>query len=482
MFKSLSKEVILKGIAFVFCIGWLIVIHNFNFGPVDAGDGLMHFNIAQASWTKPILFLDHWGKPFFILLSSTFAQFGLGGVVYLNILIFAITVIFAWKILKHFSIPYGIQCLFPFILITLFDYSSTVLAGLTEPLFSMFFMIATWLLVKKRWMWFAIVISFLPFMRSEGQLPIILAFIVLVFLKKFKHLPFLFLGFILYATIGYFAFGDFWWYFNNSPYRLDNDIYGVGSWDTYFISYKMYLGNLGLFIFIFAACRIVYLLKIKKWEELQFPWLFMTYGVFLGIIILHSYFWANGLNGSLGLTRIATQAMPSFVLINLYYLGRINYLPFAKVILRAVIVLLILLKTVECIRPKYFPMKSAGLDLQVIRAADYLLPFKNSKRHFFFHHLLFPLRMNENPMKENQKCVFHYNLDLKSDLGTKIKPGDFLIRDSHFGPQEMGLPLSQLAECPEMVKVKEFVSDFQTEDRYNEVEGVVVYQYQPQKR
>lgn len=482
MFTKFKKEDIAKLLTFAFCVGWLVIIHNYNYGPVDAGDGLLHFNISQASWSNPVLFLEHWGKPFFILLSSSFAQFGIGGIVYFNIIVFGITVVFAWKILKHFSIPYGVQCLFPLLLITLFDYSSTILAGLTEPLFSMFLMISSWLLITKRWMWFAIIISLLPFMRSEGQLPVLLAFLILLFLKQFKYIPFLFLGFIVYGIIGYKVFDDFMWYFNNSPYSMDNNIYGIGSWDTYLISYKMYLGNINLFIFIFAIFRIIYLLKTKKWEELQFPWLFLTYGVFLGIVVLHSYFWAYGLNGSLGLTRIATQGMPSFVLINLYYLGKINYLPAAKNLLKIVIIVLLSLKISECIRPKYFPIKSYGLDLQVIKAADYLLPFKNSKRHFFFHHLLFALRMNENPKLNNQSCVFHYNLDLKSDLGVKIKAGDFLIRDSHFGPQEMGLPLSQIKECPEMVKIKEFKSSFQVEDKYNEVEGVVIYQYQPKKK
>jgi hypothetical protein len=90
--------------------------------------------------------------------------------------------------------------------------------------------------------------------------------------------------------------------------------------------------------------------------------------------------------------------------------------------------------------------------------------------------------MNENPKLNNQSCVFYYNLDLKSDRGVKIKEGDFLIRDSHFGPYEVGLPLSQIKECPEMVKIKEFKSFYQVEDKNNEVEGVVIYQYQPKKK
>ena len=89
--------------------------------------------------------------------------------------------------------------------------------------------------------------------------------------------------------------------------------------------------------------------------------------------------------------------------------------------------------------------------------------------------------MKENPLKENQNCVFNYKIDLEKDLGTKIKKGDYLIRDSHFGPQEMGLPLSLMNKFPELVKIKEFKSSFQEDDKYNEVEGVIIYQYLPKK-
>ncbi len=482
MVVNFNKENVFKTLSLLFCIAWLFVINYLNVGPVDAGDGVLHFNISQASWSNPIMFLEHWGKPIFILLSSPFAQFGLNGVITFNIILFGITVLFAWKILKHFSIPFGIQCLFPFLLITLFDYSSTILAGLTEPLFSLFFMIATWLIIKKKWGWFTLIVSFLPFMRSEGQLPILLAFLILLYLKQYKYIPLLFFGFLLYGIIGIFAFEDFWWYFNRSPYSMNNNIYGHGSWDYYFISYQKYLGNIALLIFIFALFRIIYLLKVKKWDELQFPWLFFTYGTFLGIIILHSYFWTFGLNGSCGLTRIATQAMPSFVLINLYYLGRVNYLPVTKNIFKVLIFLLIVIKIKESFHPKYFPVKPNGLDLEIINAANYLLPMKAKKVKFLFYHPLFVFQMKENPMMKNQQCVIHYNLNLKSDLGVSIKPGDYLIRDSHFGPKEMRLPLSQLEECPEMVKIKEFISTEQFDDKHNEVEGVVIYQYQPNKK
>lgn len=229
---------LLKGITLTFSFVWLIVIHFLNEIPFDVGDGIMHFNISQASWSDSQLFIHHWGKPLFILLSSTFAQLGFSGIVFFNILIFIITVFFAWKISSNLEIPPLFQAAYPLVLISIFDYSSCILSGLTEPLFSLFIMIAFWLILSKKWFWFAFIISFMPFIRSEGQLPILIAFLLLSILGKWKSIPFLLTGFIIYGILGIFLIGDFWWYFTNSPYEWSNDIYGSGNWYDYLKSYK----------------------------------------------------------------------------------------------------------------------------------------------------------------------------------------------------------------------------------------------------
>ena len=275
---------LLKGITLTFSFVWLIVIHFLNEIPFDVGDGIMHFNISQASWSDSQLFIHHWGKPLFILLSSTFAQLGFSGIVFFNILIFIITVFFAWKISSNLEIPPLFQAAYPLVLISIFDYSSCILSGLTEPLFSLFIMIAFWLILSKKWFWFAFIISFMPFIRSEGQLPILIAFLLFSILGKWNSIPFLLTGFIIYGILGIFLIGDFWWYFTNSPYEWSNDIYGSGNWYDYLKSYKQYLGNTGLILTITGSISIVYLIRNKKWEDLHFFSLIFVSGVFLGIL------------------------------------------------------------------------------------------------------------------------------------------------------------------------------------------------------
>jgi hypothetical protein len=233
-------------------------------------------------------------------------------------------------------------------------------------------MIATWLIITKRWIWFAVLLSFTPFMRSEGQVVIVLAIFVLMFYRQYKSIPFLLTGFLIYSFIGLSAFDDFWWYFTKSPYQLDNDIYGHGPWNHYLTSYKNYLGNIGLIIFILGSIRLTYLFYHKIWKEIQFPLVFLIYGVYFSVIILHSYFWAYGLNGSCGLTRIATHALPSFLLINLVYLGRVPLLPSAKFLSNFVVIAGMILISWKILMSEHLPKKADPLDRQIINAVNFL--------------------------------------------------------------------------------------------------------------
>lgn len=461
----------------VLCVLWLLFFSSKNEVPVDVGDGIMHYFISKGSWLNPELFLHHWGKPFYTLLTSPFSQFGFFGLQIFNILIFAGTLIAGFKILQKFNVQLMLQAIFPLILLNAVDYSDTIMGGHTEPLFN-FALVFSWLLfLEKKYFWFAILVSFMPFMRSEGQLPMLLAVMLLSFVRAYRYVPFLMTGFVIYAFIGVFVYGDFFWYFTKSAYSMSNDIYGKGTWSHYALSYKNYLGNPGLYVTIIGVFTALWLLIRKRWQELQFNWAFYAYGVFLGVVVLHSYFWATGQNGSLGLTRIATQGMPLFVLLQLYYLSKI---PKSRhIAFQTVLVLFGVIMSWSLIRTKHYPKLADPLDRQILNAADYLKTLDLGDQKIYYHFPLLSFSYGENPMGKHEKMFHSSYEDLLKTVHQDFKPGDILVRDSHFGPQEANISLDILSQIPEFVKIKEFVSSEQVDDRYGEVEGVVVYQYVP---
>lgn len=467
----------LKYIVLAFCIVWLVYFMLNNEIPTDPGDGIMHFFIAQGSWDQPELFLHHWGKPFFILVSSPFAQVGFNGIVVFNILVFTSTVLIAFRMLSKLGVSVWFQLLFPLVLLVAHDISETILGGLTEPLFNLALMLSLLFLQEKKFLWFAIVISLMPFMRSEGQLPVLLGFFLLLYNKSYKHIPFLATGFVVYALVGLVVYHDFWWYFTRSAYNMENGIYGKGPWNHYLLSYKNYLGNPGLYIVLLGIPSMIILAFKKKWKDMQLEWWFFAYGIVVGVIVLHSYFLATGQNGALGLTRIATQGIPIFVLLHLYYLSRFRL--FNHAVLRVIFVIFAGILVMTLVQTKIYPKKADALEHQVIAAADFLKQEQLTNEKVYYHYPLFSFRYGENPFQPNRKLIHYSFANFDASMKTVLKPGDFIVRDSHFGPMEANVQLKDINRHQELVIVREFVSSEQLNDALNETEGVIIYQYIP---
>jgi hypothetical protein len=480
MIEKRYWDSLLRYSTLLFCIAWLLYMMQNAQVPADVGDGIAHYFISKASWQDPSLFLHHWGKPFYILLSSPFSQFGFNGLVVFNILVFSTTVLIGYQILKQFKVSIWLQILFPLILLKAHDVANTLLGGLTEPLFNLAVMLALYLLLNKRYVWFAVIVSLLPFMRSEGQLPVLLALILLVYNKSYKCIPLLFTGFTVYAIIGAFVYGDLWWYFTESPYSMSNAIYGQGSWMHYLLSYKNYLGNPGLYILLLGIPAMFVLAFQRKWHDLQLEWWLFAYGIFMGVLFSHSYFYATGTNGSYGLTRIATQGMPIFLLLHLYYISqfRIANNTFISGLFAVFTAGLI----GALITTKYFPKKANPLDTQIIASASYLKKLDLKQKQIFFYSPLLCFSLGENNYDPHSRMQFFTFSNLDDNLKMHFKPGDLIVRDSHFGPLEMNLKLEDIKNHPELIKRKEFISTEQIDDALGEVEGVIIYEYVPINR
>jgi hypothetical protein len=97
----------------------------------------------------------------------------------------------------------------------------------------------------------------------------------------------------------------------------------------------------------------------------------------------------------------------------------------------------------------------------------------------YYHFPLFAYAYGENGRIKNTPIVHHSFAHLTHDIQQLLKPGDIIVRDSHFGPQEMHLALKELENRQEFVKIKEFISAEQVTDAYDEIEGVTIYQYIP---
>jgi len=219
------------------------------------------------------------------------------------------------------------------------------------------------------------------------------------------------------------------------------------------------------------------LLVKKRWNDFQFNWAFYSYGIFLGIVVLHSYFWATGQNGSAGLTRIATQGVPVVLLLNLYYISRFKL---SNHLVSSIIFFVFGgIMTLTLVNTKIYPKKSNAIEYQVIAAADFLKKQHLTNEKVYYHYPLFSFRYGENPFQPDRKMIHYSFSNFDESMKTVLKPGDFIVRDSHFGPLEANAQLEDINRHPELVIVGEFVSSEQLNDVLNETEGVIIYQYIP---
>lgn len=421
----------------------LIVYHQLNEVPVDSGDGLAHYFIAKNAFSNPSDMLNHWGKPIFTALSAPFAYFGFQVYVFFNILIFALTLFVGKSIFKHFEIKNPLIALFPLVLLGSLDYTANILGGMTEILFGFLTLLSGLLVLQKRWFWFALLISFMPFVRSEGQFLIPLGLLILLFFKAWKSIPLLFVGFLFYAIIGAIALGDFWWYFTQNPYQGAAEIYGHGDWLHYINNWHLHLGVPALVLLVFGLLAFVWGISKKSFNLEKQVSLFYFAAVYFGIVLVHAYLWAQGKNGALGLSRLAIHGLPGLVLICILAIDAIPI----KRWLNSLFTALMLILSVLCIRDyplvydQPFPKKAMPDERAVVDATssvmDYLEDHKTRK--VYYYHPLVAYKAGAN-LKDQKGQFEQKSFGLFEAEYTQLQDGDLIIWDSHFGKRDMNFP------------------------------------------
>jgi hypothetical protein len=440
----------------LFSLGWLVYNQNLLLAPVDTGDGLLHFFISQASWENPHYFLDHWGKPLFTLLTSPFAQMDYDGMFLFNLFVFIGTTVFGWLILNKLNVNKGFAICFPLFLLLTNDYTRTISAGLTEPLFSFFLVFGSWLWLRSSYLSTAFVVGCLLFLRSEGQLTVLLFLTLLIYARQWKAIFVLSLPFLVYAVLGWIFLNDIFWYFTKSPYDPTSSLYGSGDYLHYLMSYKNYLGNHGLFLFLASIPMIFIHFRSKKVDFKLFGLVLISFGTFLGILISHSYFWGSGTHGSMGLTRIATLALPSFLIVSLYFFSQYSFLMKGKFKFLGYILLVgmvLQLSLSPFLKKSLPPMEKS---IQQISKNWYYSIYKQPlvTTNIYFAELL-----GRNPLMKIKPETIVLSQEILLDDTYKFKKGTYFLWDNYAGPVELKVDFDLISKYPGMRLVESAKND-----------------------
>jgi glycosyltransferase involved in cell wall biosynthesis len=281
-------------------------------GTGDEGDSIMHYLYARSAYQYPVHFFNHWAKPLFVFIAAPFAQFGMPGMKFFNLLCSTGTLYITFRSAQKLGIRNAwlaplCMSFAPWMMII-------TLSGLTEPLFALWMITGIYWLLKKKYLTGLLWLSFLPFVRSEGL--IILSVVLLYVLVKrlYRYLPLLVAGHVFYSIAGYFVHRDFLWVFNKMTYAVLYSVYGQGNWLHFYRSMPLVVGKpfcvflvLGL---VYGLIRLAGRFIFRQRMSLSNEELFLIYGMFATYFLCHTAFWALGIFNSFGLLRVLIGVLP----------------------------------------------------------------------------------------------------------------------------------------------------------------------------
>ncbi len=307
MLPPSRKELLGFSILFIAFLGFAFI----NKSTFDSGDSIQHYLMSRYSWKHSELFFNHWGKPFFTILSSPFSQFGFIGIQIFNILVSVLSGYFVYMSSKKLGY---VTAYFPLVvLFTATDYFLCMYSGLTEPLFGLILILVFYLILEEKFLLATLIISFLPFVRSEGNIILILYTIYFISKKQYRFIPLLLSGTILISLLGYPVYKTISWVFTANPYTSELSNYGKGELLHYVKQLNFVTGIFYCILLIFGTIYFsITFLKRKNWKTSNSnrELLLLVFGSFFGYFVSHSIFWWQGWFHSYGMTRVLIAILP----------------------------------------------------------------------------------------------------------------------------------------------------------------------------
>jgi hypothetical protein len=446
--NSRRNAIILSVLLFIF----FAVVTFFSEKVYEGGDNYTHFQIARGVFTYPHLLLDHWGKPFYTLLIAPFTLISFTATKIFITALGVFAAYFTFLICEKLEIENRILV----IIFTCFApiYVLLLNSTFTEVMFACALTASIYLILSDRYIFAAVLLSFIPFIRTEGYF--LLPFFAWYFLmnKRYKEILLLSAGTIVYSIVGYFHYHDILWVISQNPYGGAADIYGHGGPFDYLKNYKDILGRVETVLFVLGIFHFITLLDLRIVKQLKKPLvvlIFMPMGFFLAF---HSFLWWKGLGGSLGSIRIMVCVIPlASIFVLLGFNRLVNALSSDKVLRKLTFYSIPLLIILLPYNSFSIPFKFDPLERSLADACLFVkeLNKDNSKIHYYdplIVHLL-----DENPYDTTH--VRQYLPDIQKP-STSLKEGTFIIWDAHFSPNEGRLPLNNLLQDKDLVMLKKF--------------------------
>lgn len=408
-----------------------------------SSDNFIHYRVSRYAFKYPGLFLDHWGKPIFTLLSSPFAQFGFKGFIFFNIICGVLASFFTWKVAEKLKLSYAWSAMV--VVLTMPIYYIMMVSVMTEILFSLVLILSIYFILQERYILAAILFSSLFLIRTEGY--ILYPFVAFVFAIKRQWLAIPFLGFffLIYSVIGLFYFGDFLWLINQIPYGDTSELYGTGELLFFVKQYKFIFGKwAAIFLVIGGIIAGIQALNYL-WKERKVKIDFVLIEVLLLVYFAaHSYVWWSGTGASAGLIRVMAAVIPLAaisVVRTLDFVSQKNPLPKFYTKIFVILFCIFLIKVPFNTWP--LPFKRGERENTIAAGVNWMKESKYEDAKVYFFEPLVYFYLDRDPFDHS---VIKELIDDLEHPENVTKPGELIFYDMHFGPNEGRVPLKNLME------------------------------------
>lgn len=299
-------------LVFIYLVTAILLIFNFN-GVGQEADSITHFLMAKYAPQHPHLYLNHWGKPVFTFLASPFAQFGFQGIKLFNVICVGINLVLIQLIAKKLNFRYPVLAALFYLLFPLS--LSTTFSGLTEPLFAVFLLFSIYFMFLEKVSLALLLISFTPFIRSEGLVIVLTFAAYLTLSKQWKKWPLLLVGHLVLGLLGSLYYKDLLWVFHKIPYANLGSPYGEGNW-LHFFDKMTYVCGIPLVI-LFWIGLAGYSFEKANTQLRNKPAILIPL-CFVSFFVAHSIFWSLGIFNSMGLKRVFAAVTPLMAILALW--------------------------------------------------------------------------------------------------------------------------------------------------------------------
>ena len=441
-------------VAVIFIIVVVYTIFVFlSEGTVGGADDMTHFRYSRYAFQNPYFFIHHWGKPFFTALTSPFAQFGWNGVRIFNVLAGAAAAWFTYKTAKLLGLSYPVLAIF--MVISSPMYVVLMLSGMTEILFSLVLILVIYLFYRKNFIWSALLLSFLPFVRTEAVVIFPLFLLAYAWNRQWKAIPFMAVGFVFYSIAGSFHFNDILWVIHEIPYKGNTkELYGSGDL-LHYVNNSKYIFGLAMANLMIAGLLIwaadPFLKHRKGWKEWLMEML-VVYMPFIVYLAAHSYVWWKGLGNSVGLIRVIAAIIPSAALLATMAYGKLlDWIPIPKIWKQSVTAAFCIFLVTIPHRIYEIPVPLMGEQKVIKDAADWLKKSDYFENRIYYYDPFWCFFLDLNPYDEERVRGFVYR---NQEPEYNIREGEIVLWDAHYSPNEGRLPLENLMDNPGFRLVK----------------------------